>query len=71
MEPSVTSQIEETAFRLLEENPEGLRWAELDRLIKEQNPSFHPKTINGTLWKLNQKYPDRVLRVEGVFKLKK
>lgn len=66
---TITAQIEELAFQLLGENPEGLRWSELNALIKKSNPNFHPKTINGTVWKLTQKYPDRVSKTDGLFRL--
>lgn len=68
---TITGQIEEIAFRLLEESPEGIKWSELNARIEKLNPSFHPKTINGTLWKLTQKYPDRVSKVNGLFRLVK
>lgn len=67
---TITSQIESKVFELLEQHPEGVRWTELNRLIKEAYPSFHPKTINGTVWKLTEKYPDKVYKPEkGVFRL--
>lgn len=73
MKPTtITGQIEEMAFRLLKENPEGIRWSELNTMIKKSNPSFHPKTINGTVWKLPQKYPDKVYKPsKGLFRLLK
>ena len=43
----VTHQIYDKIFELLEKNPEGLQWKDLAEKIKESNPSFHPKTING------------------------
>ena len=68
----VTHQVNETALRLLEENPEGIRWADLNRMIEESDPKLHPKTINGCVWKLAEKYPDQVYKPEkGLFRLKK
>ena len=66
---TITGQIEEAAFRLLSEKPEGIQWSELNTMIKKSNPSFHPKTINGTVWKLTQKYPDRISKTDGLFRL--
>lgn len=53
--PKVTHRIYETAFELLEKNPEGLRWSELLSKIKESDPRLHPKTVNGCVWKLHEK----------------
>lgn len=55
---------------MLRENPEGIQWSELNKMIKESNPALHPKTINGIVWKLPQKYPDKIDKPSrGVFKL--
>lgn len=69
MPTTITGQIEETAFRLLKEKPDGIKWSELNAMIKKSNSSFHPKTINGTVWKLTQKYPDRISKTDGIFRL--
>lgn len=70
--PKVTERIEATAFRLLEKNPEGLQWSELRKKIEESDPGFHPKTVNGCVWKLVEKYPDRVHKPsKGLFRLLK
>lgn len=67
-----TGKVETRAFELLEENPEGVRWSELNKKIKASDPTLHPKTINGTVWKLPEKYPERVYKPEkGVFRLTK
>jgi hypothetical protein len=68
----VTKRINATALELLEKHPEGLRWSELATKIKESDPSFHPKTVNGCIWKLVAKFPDRVYKPsKGVFRLLK
>ena len=68
----VTERIEATALKLLEEHPAGLQWADLNRKIEQSDPRFHPKTVNGTVWKLTEKYPDRVHKPSrGLFKLRK
>ena len=46
-ELTITSQINKLIFKLLKENPKGLHWSELLKKIKENNPMFHPKTVNG------------------------
>lgn len=68
----VTHQVNETALKLLDEHPEGIRWTDLNRMIEESDPTLHPKTINGCVWKLVEKYPDKVYKPEkGLFMLKK
>jgi hypothetical protein len=72
MQTPVTHRIYETIFDLLENNPQGLHWSELLKKIKEEDSSFHPKTVNGCVWKLIEKYPDKVYKPEkGLFRLLK
>jgi len=69
---TITGRVYITIFKLLEKNPEGLQWSELLAEIQEANPNFHPKTVNGCVWKLIEKYPDRVYKpARGLFRLKK
>ena len=68
----ITHQIYDTIFKLLEKNPKGLRRSELLEKIAKKHPDFHPKTINGCVWKLVEKYPKEVYKPEkGLFRLKK
>ncbi len=69
---TITGRINAKAFELLEKHPEGIRWTELIKKIKESNPKFHPKTANGCVWKLVENFPDKVYKPEkGLFKLLK
>lgn len=54
---TITGRINAKAFELLEQNPEGLRWSDLLSKIKASDQSFHPKTVNGCVWKLVEKFP--------------
>ncbi|HEX9609078.1 MAG TPA: hypothetical protein VGA06_02625 [Candidatus Paceibacterota bacterium] len=68
----VTHRINAKALELLEKNPEGVRWSELLLKIKASDPSFHPKTVNGCVWKLVEKFPDKVYKPsKGLFRLLK
>jgi len=58
----VTHRIYAKIFELLETNPGGLRRSELLSSIKESDGSFHPKTVNGCVWKLIEKFPDKVYK---------
>ncbi|HJY98499.1 MAG TPA: hypothetical protein VJ227_02170 [Patescibacteria group bacterium] len=72
MKSTVTGRINAKALELLEQNPEGLHWSELLSKIKESDPSLHPKTVNGCVWKLIEKFPDKVYKPsKGLFRLLK
>ena len=68
----VTERIYAKAFELLEQHPEGLHFSELRSRIEASDPSFHPKTVNGCVWKLPRRFPDRVYKPSrGLFRLLK
>ena len=70
--PTVTGRINEKALELLEQHPEGMHWSELLATVKVSDPTLHPKTINGCIWKLVDKYPDKVYKPsKGLFRLLK
>ncbi len=67
---TTTGKINEKAIELLESRPEGIRWSEMLKLIQSAYPDFHPKTINGVVWKLVENNPEKVYKPEkGLFKL--
>jgi len=67
---TVTGRINAKVFELLEQHPEGLRWSELLSKIKASDPSLHPKTVNGCVWKLVERFPDKVYKPsKGLFRL--
>lgn len=69
---TITGRIYAKSLELLEEHPEGLRWSELTSKIKEFDCNFHPKTINGCVWKLVERFPDKVYKPsKGFFRLLK
>ena len=70
--PTVTGRIYATAFNLLNKYPEGLHWSELLSKIKESDNSLHPKTVNGCVWKLVERYHNKVYKQsKGLFRLLK
>ena len=72
MQAPVTHHINAKAFELLEQHPEGLRWSELLSKIKESDLTYHPKTVNGCVWKLVEKFPDKIYKPsKGLFRLLK
>ena len=72
MKPNtITTKIYQKIFELLEKNPEGLRWVDLRRELGSSG-EFHPKTVNGLIWKLPEKFPDKVYKPRrGMFRLTK
>lgn len=69
---SITKIIETKIFELLENNPDGMRWVDLNNKILESNSTLHPKTVNGIIWKIVEKYPEKIYKPsKGIFKLKK
>jgi len=69
---TITGRIYATTLELLEKNPKGLRWSELISKIEASDRSFHPKTVNGCVWKLVEKFPDKVYKPsKGLFRLLK
>ena len=54
---TITGQIFISIFEILEENlDKGINWTELNKILESKHPDFHPKTINGCVWKLIQKF---------------
>jgi hypothetical protein len=67
-----TGRIYKIAIGLLKNNPEGIQWTQLNNMIKEQDPTLHPKTINGCVWKRVEKFPNKVYKPnKGLFKHKR
>lgn len=63
-------QIIEKIIELLKQNPEGLRFTEIIKKVKELIPESNTNTINGTLWDLDVQMPNEVYKVErGLFRL--
>ena len=61
---TITGKIYLKIFELLEANPKGIQWTQLNKMIEEAYPDFQPKTINGCVWKLTQLYPEKVEKPE-------
>jgi hypothetical protein len=69
---TITGRIYIKALELLDQNPEGIRWKDLNIAIQKSYPKFHPKTINGCVWKLTEKFPAKVYKPsKGVYRLLK
>lgn len=65
-------QIHIKIFELLEQDPKGMRWVDLAKRVQESDPSVHPKTLNGCIWKLTETFPDKIYKPsKGKFRLLK
>ena len=61
--------IEEKAIELLRRSPQGLRTSQLIKSLEGSLPDVHPKTINGTVWKLPVNRPEEVYKpCRGIFR---
>lgn len=66
---TITGKINATALNIIAQHPEGIRWTDLLAEIKKVDSNFHPKTVNGCVWKLVEKFPDLVHKSEkGLFR---
>ncbi len=59
---TITGRINEKLLQLLDKNPNGLQWSELLEKVAKWDSDLHPKTVNGCVWKLVEKYPDLVYK---------
>jgi len=67
-----TEKIKNKALELLEENPNGLRYSELVRKIRETFPDFPINTIHGVVWNLDHRISDKIYKpARGIFRLTK
>jgi len=60
--PGIRDRIKQQAVELIKAHPQGLRYSELFRMLREGPPSFNAGTINSTIWNLD------VVRPEAVWK---
>ena len=66
---TITGRINAKAIKLIEQNPEGVRWTDLLKQIQASDPSLHPKTINGCVWQLTNNFPNTIYKPEkGLFR---
>ncbi len=66
---SITDIIIEKALKLLEENPDGLRYSELVRRIVAENTKINTNTARGVLWNIDQNQPSYVYKPSrGLFR---
>jgi len=67
---NLRDKIRNKAFELLQENPDGLRYSELAKLISESDPKLKDGTIAGSIWNLDSEFPEKVYKPSrGLFRL--
>ena len=60
MAKSIRARIREEAVRIIRDHPEGIRYSELRRQIRESDSSFNMNTISGSIYDLD----DHIAEVE-------
>lgn len=69
---TIGERITEKAFAALEAAPEGLHYSNLVNRIMELDGSFNPKTVSGTIFNLDDRFPNLVSKPSrGLFQLMK
>src|SRR5258708_16620911 len=62
-------QIRDKAIEILEKFPDGIRWVEMLKKVKEVFPDFPMNTIQGSLWDMDQTKSDLVFKpARGLWK---
>lgn len=66
----IADRISKIALELLKAKPEGVRYAELVRLISGSDGKLNTNTIHGAVWDLAQRVPKKVYKPSrGLFRL--
>ena len=61
--------IRSKALELLENNPDGIRYSNLVRMISEKFPTIPINTIHGSVWDIDRQFPDKVYKpAKGLFR---
>jgi hypothetical protein len=69
---TITDQILQLALNELEAEPNGIRYSQLVRRIREKNSNFKINTIHGTIWNLQERRNEDVYKPSrGLFRLVK
>ncbi len=68
--PKIRERIRATALELLRGHPQGLRFSELHRQIRQSDTSFNASTINTYIWNLDALHPEQVYKpIKGLYRL--
>jgi hypothetical protein len=66
----IGTKITTIALELLKENPDGIRYSELVRLISDADPALKINTVHGNVWNLDARFPTKVFKPSrGLFRL--
>jgi len=61
--------IRSKALELLEKNPNGIRYSNLVNMISKKFPTIPKNTIEGSVWNIHKKFPEKVCKPErGLFR---
>lgn len=64
-----TSVVQDKAFEFLDADPNGIRYADLVRKIREALPDYPEGTVTGSVWNIDSTRPEKVYKASrGLFK---
>jgi hypothetical protein len=67
---TIRERTRDLAFALLRQHPDGIRYAELVRMIRASDSTLKENTVHGNVWNLDELFPDRVYKPSrGLFRL--
>ena len=67
---TIGEKITSLALEQLKKHPDGVRYADLVRLVQGVDPSLKTNTIHGTIWDLATRLPEKVYKPSrGLFRL--
>ncbi|MDO9459752.1 MAG: hypothetical protein Q7N95_06510 [Alphaproteobacteria bacterium] len=58
--PGIRERIKQRAVELVKAHPDGLRYSELFRMLRDGSPPFNAGTISSTIWNLDVVLPESV-----------
>lgn len=58
--PGIRERIRRQAVELIKANPEGLRYSELFKRLRDGPPSFNSGTISSTIWNIDTVLPESI-----------
>lgn len=58
--PGIRERIKQRAVELVKSHPDGLRYSELFRMLRDGPPSFNTGTISSTIWNLDVVLPESI-----------
>src|SRR3989338_4442715 len=66
---SISSQIKQKSLEIIKNNPQGIRYSQLLKMIVEAFPNVPSNTIRGAIWNLDATIPNEIYKADrGLFR---